>query len=65
MTVFNRKFNKKFFIKIDGKILKSISIKNGEKYKNVWVVVNAEDDTKDDIPLFVIENTKEGLNPKY
>ncbi len=61
MTVLNREFNKKFFIKIDGKILKSISIKNGEKYKNVRVVVNAEDNKKMDIAILPADLMAPGL----
>ncbi len=61
MTVFNRKFNKKFFTKIDGKILKSISIKNGNKYKNVRVVATAEKDKKMDIAILPADLMVPGL----
>ncbi len=44
MTVIRKKFDKTFFKKIDGKIIKKIEIKSGEKFKAVRAAVSAEED---------------------
>jgi len=44
MTVIRKKFDKDFFKKIDGKIIKKIEIRNGEKLKDVRAAVSAEED---------------------
>ncbi len=51
MAIIKTIFKKEFFNRIDGKILKKIETTSGEKYHEIRVAVNVEDDENTDIAL--------------
>ena len=57
----NQKYTKDFFIKLDGKILKSLEIKTGDKFRNVRIALNIEDKTNADIAILPADLKVPGL----
>lgn len=61
MAVIKKVFKKEFFNRIDGKIVKTIETANGEKYHDVRVAVNIEDDENTDIAVLPADLMVPGL----